>query len=161
MCCQRLAPYVSTKQLPSVNIRPPSVVALFQVPLDARRKRESLDMIEACVLPDHETAEVLQGADVSESRHRLDEANRVGGDARRASPRIAEHARLRVVHGLLDKVNNAGTALRSRLGIEAEETVTVLDSRVQRFAVRLERETQEVSVIRAVSHKKRAVWLVC
>lgn len=129
-----------------------SVVALFKVPLDARWKWEPLDVVKACVLPDHETTKVLQGADMSESRHGLDEANGEGGNSRCTAPRVAEHARLRVVHGLLDEVNNAGTAFRSRLRIEAEETVTVLDSRVQRFAVRLKREAQKVSVIRAVSH---------
>jgi len=92
-------------------------------------------VIDAGVLANDETAQVLQGPDLREPRHRARQAH--GKRRRTESPcsRIAEHSGLRVVDRPLDEFHDGLVPVRTGLGVQTERALTVLDPCVQRSAV--------------------------
>lgn len=116
-------------------------------------------MIDASVLANEKAAEVLQRSDLRKPRHGARQPHRERRRPESAGTRVAEHAGLRVVDRPLDKLDNGLVAVGTRLRVQAERSLAVLNPRVQRPAVRAETQTEQVVIVRTVPHQKRPIFL--
>lgn len=118
-------------------------------------------MIYPHKLSDPESAKVLEGLDVAESGHGVEQLDWRGRQPWNPGPQEIEELPVLGVHdGSLDELHHRLTAiLKLGMAPQAEGSSVVLHSSVVGDALGPEAEAQDVPRVRAVPHQERAVRL--